>query len=289
MKRILSTILIIFTVVITVYSQTGVAINKDGSAPDPSSILDVSGTDGGVLIPRLTSVQRNSISSPATGLLVYDTDSTRFYYYDGEWITIANPHKLGGGSNYAEFEDDGTLIFYGSSITYEDLQVPVLTTKSNTNPPSLTTFKGNTVLFAFSEENAQNEEQVYFSIQFPHAWNEGTTVYPHVHFTCGTTSADSVRWGLEYTWADVNGNFGNTTTIYCSKQIGNAFDHKVVGFGGITPDTNQDNISSIMVCRLFRNSSNLIEDSYTGHDVYLIMFDIHYQVNSLGSRYQWIK
>ena len=286
-----STILIglVLFIYFPVFSQTGVAINKDGSAPDASAILDISGTDGGMLIPRMTSAQRTSLSSPATGLLVYDIDSTRFYYYDGVWITIANPHQLGGTSNYAEFEDDGTLVFYGSSITYEDIQIPALAAKANDNPPTLSTFRGSVVTYSFGEQNAQNEEQVFFNVQIPHSWNEGTTLYPHIHFSCGTTSADSVRWGLEYTWANVNGSFGTTTTIYCSKQIGNAYEHKVAGFGGITPDSNTNKISSILVCRLFRNSSHVTEDSYNGDDVFLLQFDIHYEVNTMGSRQQWIK
>lgn len=289
MKKILLFSLAISILTYTANAQTGVAINKDGANPDPSALLDVSGTDGGVLIPRMTAAQRTAISTPATGLVVYDTDSVRFYYYAGGWNTIANPHKLGGGNNYAEFEDDGMLVFYGSSTTYDDIQVPALSTLKNANAPTLSTFKNGTLLYSFAEQVSQNEEQVYFSVQIPHSWKQGTTLYPHVHFTGGTTSPDSVRWGLEYTWANVNGTFGPTNIIYCSKKIGTASVHQVIGFGGITPNTNQDHISSILVCRLFRNSSHPTEDTYSGDDVFLLQFDIHYEVNTLGSRLQWIK
>lgn len=43
------------------------------SSPDPSSVLDISSTIKGVLLPRLTTAQRNAISNPATGLLIYET------------------------------------------------------------------------------------------------------------------------------------------------------------------------------------------------------------------------
>jgi hypothetical protein len=46
-------------------------------APVSTAILDLTSTTKGALIPRMTSVQRVAISSPATGLLVYDTDSGR--------------------------------------------------------------------------------------------------------------------------------------------------------------------------------------------------------------------
>lgn len=48
--------------------------------PDPSSALDISANNKGVLIPRLTTSERNSITSAANGLLIYNTDSDEFQY-----------------------------------------------------------------------------------------------------------------------------------------------------------------------------------------------------------------
>lgn len=57
--------------------------------PDESAILDISSTTAGFLPPRMTSAQRQSIASPATGLLVYQTDGTTgLYSYNG---TLWNP------------------------------------------------------------------------------------------------------------------------------------------------------------------------------------------------------
>ncbi len=57
-----------------------------------SSVLDVKSTTKGLLPPRMTQVQRQAISSPATGLLVYQTDgSTGYYYYNGSaWTMFAS-------------------------------------------------------------------------------------------------------------------------------------------------------------------------------------------------------
>ena len=70
------------------FSQIGV--NTDGTAPNSSAMLDVKSTTKGMLVPRMTELQRTGISSPATGLMVYQTDgSYGFYYYDGtNWIAI---------------------------------------------------------------------------------------------------------------------------------------------------------------------------------------------------------
>jgi hypothetical protein len=51
--------------------------------PDPSSALDITSTNGGILIPRMTSAQRDAIESPASGLLVFVTDPGNFSYYNG--------------------------------------------------------------------------------------------------------------------------------------------------------------------------------------------------------------
>jgi hypothetical protein len=91
MKRILFFFTILFFV-FPAFSQTvGVGVNTDGSSPDASSLLDVKSTDKGILIPRMTATQRGAIASPATGLLVFQTDATEgFYFYDGAtWVRLA--------------------------------------------------------------------------------------------------------------------------------------------------------------------------------------------------------
>ena len=60
-----------------------VAINTDGSVASATAILDVKSTTKGLLIPRLTTIQRTAIVTPATGLLVFDTDTNAFWYFDG--------------------------------------------------------------------------------------------------------------------------------------------------------------------------------------------------------------
>ncbi|HNP24978.1 MAG TPA: tail fiber domain-containing protein [Panacibacter sp.] len=59
--------------------------------PNASSLLDITSTSKGMLIPRMTITQRNAILSPATGLLIYQTNNTPgFYYYSGTaWTAIS--------------------------------------------------------------------------------------------------------------------------------------------------------------------------------------------------------
>ncbi len=59
--------------------------------PDNSSLLHLQSTDRGLLVPRLTTAQRNAIVNPANGLLVFDTDFNCFYYWrqvSSQWIDL---------------------------------------------------------------------------------------------------------------------------------------------------------------------------------------------------------
>lgn len=68
-----------------------VAINATGAAPAASAMLDVSSTTSGMLIPRMTSVQRVAIVAPATGLRVYDTTTGGFWFFNGAvWVQEIN-------------------------------------------------------------------------------------------------------------------------------------------------------------------------------------------------------
>jgi hypothetical protein len=68
-----------------------VGINNTGAAPESSAILDVSSTTKGALIPRMTKAQKNTITAPAIGLLVYQLspDSIGFHYFSGtNWLYL---------------------------------------------------------------------------------------------------------------------------------------------------------------------------------------------------------
>ena len=70
--------------------QVPTSINEDGAAPVGSAILDVKSTTKGLLIPRMTQAQRDAIASPATGLLIYQTNASPgfFYYNSTSWVPV---------------------------------------------------------------------------------------------------------------------------------------------------------------------------------------------------------
>lgn len=54
-------------------TRIGTSLNIGGTTTDASAILQADSTTKGILFPRMTTTQKNAISSPATGLVVYDT------------------------------------------------------------------------------------------------------------------------------------------------------------------------------------------------------------------------
>jgi len=91
MKYKLLTLLVLFGG--TLLAQNNVGIGT--ISPNASSILDLTSTDKGMLVPRLTTLQRNAVVSPAQGLLVYDTDVQCFFYFESSWKNLCNAGTTG--------------------------------------------------------------------------------------------------------------------------------------------------------------------------------------------------
>jgi uncharacterized protein (TIGR02145 family) len=75
-----------------VLSQSGISVNSTGIKADNSTILDISSTSQGLLIPRMTTVQRNFIASPTTSLLIFNITTNCFEaYVNGSWYSVSCP------------------------------------------------------------------------------------------------------------------------------------------------------------------------------------------------------
>ncbi len=127
-------------------SMAQVSVNTDGSDPDPSAMLDVMSADKGILIPRVLFANRPV--NPATGLLIYQTDSIPgFYYFNGgEWIKMAdftqadwdeantaaaayiknkpeNVSEFTNDAGYLTFEVDGSVTNELQTLTEQDYEL----------------------------------------------------------------------------------------------------------------------------------------------------------------------
>jgi hypothetical protein len=119
---------VIFTVLtsITVLLSGNISAQNVGintNTPNASAMLDVVSTNSGMLIPRMTMVQRDAIVSPATSLLIYQTDNTPGFYYNSGTPAAPVWIMIGSGGASGEWTDEGIYLRPNentSARVYED-------------------------------------------------------------------------------------------------------------------------------------------------------------------------
>ena len=115
MKTFLTALFLLF-VIIETKAQVGIGTNS----PNSSAQLDVSSTSKGFLPPRLTAAQRDAISNPPAGLMIWCTNCGysmgELLVFDGiSWKTSAD------GTPSAPFvcgTSTVTFLYNGSTVTY---------------------------------------------------------------------------------------------------------------------------------------------------------------------------
>ena len=89
MKKILIIILLITGCTFQNTQAQNIGINANGALPNSKAMLDVSSTNSGLLIPRMTTAQRDSILLPPTSLQLYNTTTKALNIYNNDrWETI---------------------------------------------------------------------------------------------------------------------------------------------------------------------------------------------------------
>jgi hypothetical protein len=285
------TILIIILIVSIsaqqMYAQT-VGISNTEHSPDTNAVLDVYSTNKGMFIPRV--LDSTAISNPDKGMLAYFTTTQSIWFHDSlKWCQIVATNKsdtikLGATNNYVRIEPDGSVFLVGDATMYDDLMVPVLSTVKGTSaPPDDITVLSNFILYGFDKAKS---EEIFFVVQLPHSYKEGSDIYPHIHWMPTNTNTGVVVWKLEYTWVNYQGTYPSSTTIMATDTAsGTANTHQIGKFGSI--DGTGMKISSMLICRLYREGGNAA-DTYNA-DAAMLEFDFHFEVNSVGSRLHYTK
>lgn len=118
------TLLVLFFLSLTSLAQVGV----NNPNPDTTSILDLTSSKLGLLIPRMSSFNRLAIGDPANSLFVYDTDDAMFYYYDNTFSgtqrlnwTAVNPFLLRDDDTFPEIVSAGASDGSDTTIYMRDV------------------------------------------------------------------------------------------------------------------------------------------------------------------------
>lgn len=94
------------------------------AAADSKALLDIESTTKGALLPRMTTTQRDAISSPPTGLTIFNTSTSKYNVYDGStWAVVGSAGAGGlfaGGQNLLTNSswEEGTTNWTSSAGTY---------------------------------------------------------------------------------------------------------------------------------------------------------------------------
>lgn len=322
-----------------------IAVNSTGNNPDGSAMLDVSSTNKGLLIPRISLSSLTdavTIATPAHSLLVYNTNAALsggvgFYYNSGttgsptwskllvtgtEWkvagnagttpgtdfigttdakalvfktnnvsrmnISDAGVTKIGDGTNQLVVEADGHIAFEGTAGVWDDLRV-VLDNGSNAAQLDYLSGSAGPQIWYFRDNSGV--ESMSFTVQLPHGYKEGTTIYPHLHWTPKSTAASgNVQWNFEYSWVNYNSSTPEafpaiTTNTVVSSAPFTANTHLIqsltTGNAGISGTGKT--ISSVLICRIWRNGdASNASDTYVGN-AGVMFLDFHYQIDGIGS------
>ncbi len=264
--------LLLIVLATTAYSQ-GVGINLNGAAPNNSSILDVSSTNQGVLVPRIALTSTSDATTIANGnvvsLLVFNTATIAdvtpgYYYWNGTaWQTLGgdadadptNEIELPtGGSNGQVLTTDGlgnytwtTDADSDATNEIQDLQLSGnnLTITNNGTPTTidLSTYLDNT--------DDQNIDSVSLN-------GNNLTVY----IENGTSATVDLSTLSDHDWYEVGG------TSQADNINDNIFTQGNVGIGIATPNAQLDVNGNILYSG---NASTLFEITSASDNVHLNM------------------
>lgn len=220
--------------------QAQVAINTDGSAADASAMLEVKSSNKGLLIPRLTTMQRNTLATIAVaGLMVYDTNLSRFFFFNGttwEDGSVGNLWTRSGSNTYLTNSSDKVGIGTTTPTRNIDIWGPWQTARISSTSSGATlefvstaaddwsigVWAGSMIFLNSTDDFANKTDEYYLTTSSFYPWTSNTK-------TLGTTSK---QWSNLYS---VAGNFTGAVATGALTTTGNATFSGSIGIGTTSP------------------------------------------------------
>ena len=170
---------------------------------------------------------------------------------------------------------------------WDDLRTPAYGVKKVLGKePTDQAYKGGVVQsFVSGADNA-----VAFTVQLPHSYKEESDLCFHLHVIIPTAgaggAAENVKFDFTYSWANIDGVFPAETPVSVTTDVKDiaADTHFIIEFPHF--DGTGKTISSVLICSLTRDTG--VANNYAD-DIYLSELDFHFEKDSNGSRWEWIK
>jgi hypothetical protein len=150
-----------------------------GASVSADAVVNIISTSKGILVPRMTTTQRNAIGSPSTSLLIYNTTTTQYELYTGStWQSLAS---------YI----NGTLTVTGAASLQSTLNVTGSSTFANTTVNGTLSVTGGTTLASITGTSAQLDSlSVTGSTTLASITGANTTINGTLSVTGNTTLAN---------------------------------------------------------------------------------------------------
>lgn len=192
----------------------------------------------------------------------------------------------------------GSLLTQPSSTVHgaawEDLRFPLTSaTPGPSHPPQFNQFADDGAgsigvrSYAFEDE-AVNEDRVFFIAQLPHSWGEGTSIDAHVHVSPEDATTCNYRVCVEYLVSSKEDSWPANTSSACvtfaSDEAATAHQYEDIGSISMSGHT----ISAVILGVLYRDSTNAA-DTCNGKDLWIHELDFHYRRVRPGSRQETVQ
>jgi hypothetical protein len=224
-------------------------------------------------------------------IAVKDAANTSDYSDTAEWWIMRFRSQLFGGSdNNTQWDATGHQTMEGDARPWRDELGDALSLLS-TGPGVSVNIPEASIDFIHT---AEITDYIIKGVQFNHDRDILSDIHPHIHWWQSESSTPN--WVLYYRWQKTG---SAKVTSWTALKLGtNAFTygigtiHQITSCDAITSPTGSD-ISDICQFKVCRDHSNAA-GKWTGDDAYtatvsLLSFDIHIQMNSLGSTDEYTK
>jgi len=183
-----------------------------------------------------------------------------------------------------------------TDTVWDDLRVPTTSTrKGGSKDPDFRKIldNGDGSQGVFAELfDASSEEELYFAVQLPHKWKQGSDLDVHVHWSPVSTGSGAVCWAMEYSFAEIGDTLPATVIVSGNVTIPNeslvADRHYLTEIGTIDMSS-IDSVSSMVICRIYRDATGGLKTDDYASDAALLEVDFHYQIDSMGSDTEYTK
>jgi hypothetical protein len=196
-------------------------------------------------------------------------------------ILIESLLRRSGGT---KVDLDGTV--YPPAGAWDDLRFPA----TGINPPGAASDPARDTTDGALRFSASATNVIAVHAQLPHAWQEGSAIYPHVHWGKTSSASGNVLWRCQYKVASPGEAFpADWTTLDSSttaiSDSNTEEQHLITSFG---PITLTGKLISTMVNFIISRVGGDPLDTYAA-EAKLYEFDAHYLRDASGSGQQWVK